>query len=100
MRYDERGIAVLTQKNSISSLKKTNEILNTRTYQKHHPIWGAITFFKSKIKKKVELFKFFLRYYEMASLENLTSEGLMILSKLRNVDDYENMSRQQLDSIF
>ena len=37
----------------------------------------------------------------MASFENLaTLELIMILAKFRNKDGYENMSRQQLESIF
>lgn len=39
-------------------------------------------------------------YYEMASFENLRREELMILTKLRNADDYKNMSREQLKYIF
>ena len=34
------------------------------------------------------------RYYKMESFGNLTSEELMILTKLRNVDACKNMSRQ------
>ena len=36
----------------------------------------------------------------MASFENLRREELMILTKLRNADDYKNMSREQLKYIF
>ena len=36
----------------------------------------------------------------MASFENLRREELMILTKLRNADDYKNMSRKQLKYIF
>ena len=35
----------------------------------------------------------------MTSLENLTTKLLMILAKLRNVDDHKNMSRKQLKNI-
>ena len=36
----------------------------------------------------------------MTSFENLTSAELMILAKLRKVDGCENISRQQLRTIF
>ena len=35
----------------------------------------------------------------MANLENSSMEELINFVKLRNMDDYENMSRQQLGSI-
>lgn len=47
------------------------------------------------------LFKFiFLRYYKMASFENVTSEESIILAKLRNADNQENMFRQELENMF
>ena len=36
----------------------------------------------------------------MASLEDLATQELMIIAKLRNVDDYQNMSREKPESIF
>ena len=36
----------------------------------------------------------------MTCIESLTSEKLMIFAKLGNVDSYENMFRQLLESIF
>ena len=36
----------------------------------------------------------------MASLQNLAIEVLKMLAKARGIDGYENMSRQQLESIF
>ena len=36
----------------------------------------------------------------MASFENLTTQELMILANFRNVEGYENMVRQQLESMF
>ena len=36
----------------------------------------------------------------MANFENLKTQELMILANLRNVEGYENMFRQQLESMF
>ena len=36
----------------------------------------------------------------MLSLSHSTTEELMDVAKLRNVDDYENISRQELENIF
>ena len=36
----------------------------------------------------------------MSSLVNFTTEKLRNLPRLRNIDNYENMPRQQLENIF
>ena len=36
----------------------------------------------------------------MLNLSHFTTEKLMNVARLRNVNDYENMSRQQLENIF
>ena len=41
-----------------------------------------------------------LQVYKMASFENLTTKKIKMLSKARNIGGYENMSQQQLRSIF
>ena len=57
--------------------------------------WEGMKFLDHKIKNMGLLEIIFrARYYKMESFGNLTSEELMILAKLRNVDACKNMSRQ------
>ena len=43
---------------------------------------------------------FFVKRGKMISLKYLTIKELKMLAKTRSIDGYDNMSRQQLESIF
>lgn len=71
------------------------ELLAQRSHFNIRLILGDYYFYKLKIKTlSIFLETNFWVGMQMTSFENLTTEKIMILTKLRNEDNYKNMSRR------
>ena len=71
------------------------------TYHDFMILRGHDIFRSKRLKILINLkWLFCVCYFTIASFKKLTSEELMFLTKLRNVDSYKKLSRQKLVSIF